>query len=42
MDVELPLQIEIAEPVEAEGTGLTVIITLSDLKQPVAVIVSVK
>ena len=41
MLVELPLQIELAEPVEADGNGFTVIFTLSVLLQPVAVIVSV-
>ena len=39
--VELPLQIEAAEPVEADGKGFTVIITESELLQPVEVIVSV-
>ena len=37
-----PLHIEVAELVEANGNGFTVIFTLSDLLQPVAVIVSVK
>ena len=42
IDVEFPEHIEVAELIEADGSGLTVIITLSDLKQPVVVMVSVK
>ena len=39
--MELPLQIEAADPVEADGNGLTVMVTESELLQPVAVMVSV-
>ena len=39
--VELPLQTFLAEPTPTVGTGFTVIVTESVLKQPVAVIVSV-
>ena len=40
--VELLLHIEVADPVEADGSGLTVIFTESELLQPVAVMVSVR
>ena len=39
--VELPEQIAVAELVEADGSGLTVIFTESDFVQPDEVIVSV-
>ena len=41
MIVELPLQTLVALPTVADGKGLTVIVTESDLLQPVAVMVSV-
>ena len=42
MVVEVPLQIDLAEPALALGNGLTVTVTVFDLLQPVAVIVSTK
>ena len=41
IDADDPLQIVCAEPAAAIGKGLTVTVTLFDLLQPVAVIVSV-
>ena len=41
MEVDPPLHIDFAVPALGVGNGLTVIFTLSDLLQPVAVITSV-
>jgi hypothetical protein len=41
MDMLEPVQIAVLEITEAEGSGLTVIVTEFDLLHPVAVIVSV-
>ena len=41
MFVDAPLQIVALDPAAAVGNGLTVTVTLLDLLQPVAVIVSV-
>ena len=42
IEMDEPLQIEVELATVAEGNGFTVILTLSVLLQPVAVIVSVK
>ena len=42
MDMLALVQIAALDITEAEGNGLTIILTVSDLLQPVAVIVSVK
>ena len=41
IEVEAPLQIVAFDPAAAVGNGFTVTVTLLDLEQPVAVIVSV-
>ena len=41
IEVEAPLQIVALDPAAAVGNGFTVTVTLLDLEQPVAVIVSV-
>ena len=40
IDIEEPVQIAVLDITEAEGNGLTVMVTELDLLQPVAVIVS--
>ena len=42
MPVEPPIQIPLSIPVDADGNGFTVTVTLLLFEQPVAVIVSVR